>query len=453
MPKAHIAFAKDVAGNISAASEFFATQRSEHFCVACGRPLTRRVGPRNYPHFVHEEAVKCAKAAHLALRAAAQRVLAEARFLRVPVPVAANLEGSKAGVHSQGILLQWATSASDVNVVQVPVDFLADTQIGQLALRLSIPGLNASEPTKAAPLPEIPLLQVNLPAPELVHGFADLRQALLHDVATKSWISQPVVKTPGHAGPPEVLLAAEESGDSAAVGVDSKPWHRAIAFADSAIYRQLTPSRQLEVLERLMNLPRQTWPPEVDIEVDNEDVFGTDRRIWQADVFARFIHAATPRARSSDFSADAVLQWVEARYPTTPSFPGAALFALKTYLSELIARGILGYRDIHTGIYAVLRRATDEQEPLIWAMHPNLSASQLRVLANRVGMHIPVGMVQVLLDSFDNSHPAGTVSEFVSIISRLLHAPPRLVKALLLDAGLVQEVETTGVQGVQQDLF
>jgi hypothetical protein len=348
--------------------------------------------------------------------------------------------------------LQWATSASDVTVAQVPVDFLADTQIGQLALRLSIPGLGASESTGTVPLPEVPLLQVNLPAPELVHGFADLRQALLHDVATKSWLAPPAVKTPSEVANLEVPSAVEESGDSAESS-GSRPWHRAIAFADSAIYRQLTPSQQLEVLERLMDLPRQTWPPEVDIELDNEDVFGIDRRIWQADVFARFIHAATPRARDSDFSADSVLRWVEARYPTTPSFPGAALFAVKTYLSELIARGLLGYRDIRAGMYVVLRRATDEQEPLIWAMHPSLSASQLRVLANQVGMHIPVGMVQVLLDSFDNSHPVGTVSEFVSTISRLLYAPPRLVKALLLDAGLVLEVETAGSQGVQQDLF
>lgn len=59
----------------------------------------------------------------------------------------------------------------------------------------------------------------------------------------------------------------------------------------------------------------------------------------------------------------------------------------------------------------------------------------------------------MLLDSFDDGHPVGTVTEFVAVISRLLRASPRLVTALLMDAHLVVEAGSNITDTDQQSLF
>lgn len=461
MPQAaHIAFAKDVAGNIAAASAFFVSQRSEYFCVACDKPLQRVSGAHQYPHFVHAIKTRCRHSAQQALRAAAQHVLCDARFMRAPAPPGhVPPQGTsslprESGTRSTGLLVNWAESARDVTVTNAPVDFLAtDSQFGQVAVRLVVPGLESGD-TLSLPK-DIPVLEVTLPLPAEVHGFADLRQALLHNVANKTWLVAPqealLVSAATHdVEEAETALPAE--AEAAAAAEHGRPWHRAISFADNAIYRQLAPAQKLEALERLMEVPREKWPAEADIEVDNEDVFGVDRRLWQADLLARFVLQATPRSAVSDFSAEAALDWLKERYAVTPTFPDAALYATKTYLSELIARGILSYRDSRTGVYMVLRQQTDEREGLVWFPRANLSASQLRTLARHLDMHIPVGMVQAILDSFDDGHPVGTVSEFVTAISRLVHASPKQVTALLMDAHLVMEAGST-VDALQQSLF
>ncbi|KWU26281.1 hypothetical protein [Burkholderia cenocepacia] len=437
---AHIAFAKDVAGNIIAASDDFATKRNEQFCVACGRHLSRRFGPKNRVYFAHERGLRCPAAAHIALRAAAQQVLESARFLRAPL-----LSGnSSSSARTQGILLQWATSASDVNVVNVPVDFLADTQFGMVAFRFDIAGFAIPADRTTKVLPDVPVLSVRLPSPETISRFAPLRQALLHDVSNKIWVKPPTTAFTQAQPQAEARVEADTP--------DAKPWHRAITFANSGVYRQLTTAGKLEVLERSMDLPCERWPSEVDIEIENDDVFGVDRRIWQADVLARFILSARPLSSASDFSVVDVSQWLRQRYDTVATSAEVVPNIAKTYLSKLVGRGILGYREAEAEAYSVLRHAPDERERFVWETRPNLSSSQLRVLSNQVGLHIPVSVVQLLLDSFNGYHPVGTVSDFVGVMSRLLHASPQLVTALLLDAHLVREVEFVRSES-QQTLF
>ena len=457
---AHIAFAKDAAGNIAAASAFFVSQRSEYFCVACDKLLQRVSGAGQYPHFVHATKTRCRHSAQHALRVAAQHVLADARFMRAPAPprasapIDASSPREEPGPRSTGLLVNWAFSARDVTVTSVPVDFLAsDSQFGQVAIQFVAPGVEA---VHAPPLPkDIPVLQVTLPRPEEVHGFADLRQALLHDVANKTWLVAPydALNAEVAADDAEGAQASRAAQAETAAAEQGRPWHRAMSFADNAIFRQLAPAQKFEALERLMDVPREKWPAEADIEVDNDDVFGVDRRLWQADLLARFVFRATPRSKAYDFSADEAPDWLKARYATTPVVPGAALYATKTFLSELIARGILGYRDSLTGVYVVLRQQTDQRESLVWAIRASLTASQLRTLASQLDMHIPVSMVQAILESFDDGHPVGTVSEFVTTISRLVHASPKQVEALLMDAHLVVEAGTTSVDAAQQPLF
>jgi len=83
----------------------------------------------------------CRLAAHYALRAAAQHVLLGSRFIKVPL-----VGGEPGAGRIQSFLIQWTDSIADIEVVHVPVDFLAETADGQLIVEIAIPGLPATAP-------------------------------------------------------------------------------------------------------------------------------------------------------------------------------------------------------------------------------------------------------------------------------------------------------------------
>jgi hypothetical protein len=438
---AHIAFARNAAGRIAAATDFFVTQQAVYFCIACGQLLRRESGNAGFPHFVHEASAACKRAAHAALRAAACQVLEECRFIKAPSPV----DTSK---YARDVLIQWAESATDIEVDGTRVDFLAEGPDGQLSVVLTISGQRAA--LRAAAATSLPTLEVTLPPPGEVGGFADLRQALLHASANKRWLWYPAPKD-------RVRARDDEPGVATAVPAPAAqadgPWRAATTFLDSARYQQLDVSEKRVVLEERMKAPCDRWPAQTDVEVPGEESFGVDRRIWQADVFARFVRQALPRSNVSTFSAEEVVNWLSARYVVTAPFPGANVFAAKTYLSALVTHGYLRFRDPARRQLEVTRTALDGEARFVWSAHAKLSASELRVRAQQANLRIPVERVQWLLESFDDCHPAGTVAEFVSALSRQLHATPRAITAFLLDARLIEESAEVAPTGVQASLF
>ncbi|GJH02850.1 hypothetical protein [Paraburkholderia terrae] len=446
---AHIVFAKDGAGNIAAASDLFTAGRSMYLCLACGKELRRKTLGDGFPYFVHAQRTSCRLAAHYALRAAAQRVLTESRFIKVPFtgqPVDANRLSAS--------LVQWTDSACDVEVGHVPVDFLAETGEGQLLIELSIPGLPATSTPERLRILRLATLEVELPPPANVHGFSDLRQSLLHSLGNKRWVFHPAHSLPAgrqngaryQAEPRVPPVQALEAGAPS-------PWNPALSFAESTCFRQLAVTEKLEVLEKEMDLPCDRWPAYVDIEVGGEQTFGVDRRIWQADVFSRFVQKHHPGVGENMFSSAAVSEWLKSRYLLDRPFPGADSIAVHQFLTALVQRGFLVERNGDEPRYRVVRtRPAANESGLVWRPHATLSASQLRVLSMQAGLRVPVDIVQWLLESFDDCHPSVTVDDFVSILSRRVHAPPRSIIAFLLDAKLVVDGGEDR-QGNQQILF
>jgi len=108
--------------------------------------------------------------AHYALRAAAQGHSSGSRFIKVPHAALAR----DAGI--QTLLVQWTDSIADIEVVRVPVDFLAETAQGQLIVEIVIPGLPPRVPLERVEKLEVPALVVSLPDPALIKGWAALRQ-------------------------------------------------------------------------------------------------------------------------------------------------------------------------------------------------------------------------------------------------------------------------------------
>ncbi|NPT53990.1 competence protein CoiA family protein [Paraburkholderia elongata] len=447
---AHIVFAKDEAGNIAAASDLFTTSRSTYLCVACGKELRRKTPENGFPYFVHAQRTSCRLAAHYALRAAAQRVLTESRFIKAPLagqPVDANRLSAS--------LAQWSDSACDLEVGHVPVDFLAETGEGQLLIELSVPGLPRTTTPERLRALQLPTLEVELPPPADIHGFSDLRQSLLHSLANKRWVFHPAhsLAAGRHNGSHYQAAEPEAPRAQALEASAPSPWNPALSFADSTCFRQLAVTEKLEVLEKEMDLPCDRWPAYVDIEVRGEQTFGVDRRVWQADVFSRFVQKVHPGVGENMFSVAAVSGWLKNRYLLDRPFPGADSIAVHQFLSALVQRGFLVERNGDEPHYRVVRtRPAINESGLVWRPHATLPASQLRVLSTQAGLRVPVDLVQWLLESFDDCHPCGTVDDFVSLLSRRIHAPPRNIIAFLLDAKLAVE-GGEDPQGSQERLF
>jgi hypothetical protein len=451
MPKAaRIVFAKDPAANIVAASDFFASSHAAYFCVACDKELQRKVPEGGSPYFVHVRRTTCRLAAHYALRAAAQHVLLESRFIKVP------LVGGAAGAgRIQSLLIQWTDSIADIEVVHVRVDFLAETADGQLIVEIAIPGLPPAVPLERVEKLAVPALVVSLPDPARINGWADLRHCVLHSIERKSWLfplekalrrSPPVPGEEWHA--PSIPGVADKRAPSS--------WTSPLVFADNAVYRQLSHAERLGVLQTQMALSCDQWPADVDIEVRGDDAFGVDRRIWQADAFSHFVLPASTDSVVREVAFSDVLRYLCERYWVDPDREKAARMAVFYYLQGLVERGALlpFIENIEEPTYLVAAsRMPVAGDDLIWASYATLSASQLRVLSVRAGLKVPIELVQELLESFDDCHPSVPVGSYAVILARKLHAPARSVLAFLRDAGLVVEDPPRPASAAQEALF
>jgi hypothetical protein len=447
---AHIVFARGSASNMVAASDGFASGRAAYICVGCGKELRRKVPKSGFPYFAHIYRTTCRLAAHYALRAAAQHVLLDSRFIKVPLPV-----GEPGARRFQSLLIQWTDSLADIEVGHVPIDFLAETADGQLIVEIAIPGLPRTVPLERIEKLEVPALVVSLPHPARIHGWADLRQCLLHSVENKSWL---------FAGEKEVRcsppLPGEEWHAPAMTGVAEKrapsSWTSPLVFADNSFYRLLNRAEQLGVLQSQMALSCDQWPADVDIEVREEDAFGVDRRVWQADAFGHFVLPASTDSAVREVALSDVLRYLSERYWVDPDREKAARMAVFYYLQGLVERGALlpFIENIEEPTYLVATcRPPAAADNLTWVVNATLTASQLRVLSVRAGLKVPIELVQELLESFDDCHPGVPVRRYAVVLARKLHAPPRSVLAFLRDAGLVVEGPSRAASAAQEALF
>ena len=450
MPKATpIIFARDAAANVAAASDVFAFHRCTYFCVACAKELQRKVPENAFPYFAHAHRTTCRLSAHYALRAAAQYVLLESRFIKAPL-----VGGQPDADRIQSLLIQWTHSIADIEVVQVPVDFLAETADGQLIVEIAIPGLPLTVPLERVEKLKVPALIVSLPEPARIHGWADLRQYVLHSIENKSWLV-PFEKAQRRSASLSVREWHAASIPGAADKASSA-WTSTFVFAANAFYRQLNHAQQLEVLQKQMALPCDQWPAEVDIEVCGEDAFNVDRRRWQADGFSHFVLPAGTDSAAREVAFANVLRYLSERYWVEPDRKKAARMAVFYYLQGLVVRGALlpFIEDIESPTYLVAATRTPvAADDLGWTTNATLSASQLHVLSVQAGLKVPIELVHELLESFDDCHPSVPVGGYALTLARKLHAPPRSVLAFLRDAGLVVEGPPRAASAAQETLF
>ncbi|SIT52225.1 hypothetical protein BN2476_2190001 [Paraburkholderia piptadeniae] len=267
---------------------------------------------------------------------------------------------------------------------------------------------------------------------------------MLRGLTNKIWLWHPAISNrtlhvQPERRPVEMALfgEVEKAPMKLSIPVPVTPWVDAGWLATDAAYRQMSVTDKIRFLERQLGLPCDRWPDAVDIDVVGKASFGRDPRIWQADVFGKFVRPGTQRGTSCrDFSMLTVLRWLDMRYTVAPTFEDAEKVAVRQYLRELTAQGYL--MELPDQHFRVLPAPHPEGlSRLRWNPQGRLTVSALRVCSERVRLDIPANQVQRLLEYFEDGHPALPVVAFVQDLMVRLHAPARTIVALLREAGLI----------------
>lgn len=436
----NMAFARNGAGQVVAAHDLPLVGPAIFRCASCGGgvSLCRPAGAHAY--FRHAQGNACEHGALRALHAAALELLVESRFVHAP-PLTQN----GIGRGKRQMTEAWGVEASVcARVDGVSVDLYAETLAGPLIIQIAIPELYDPSSRAAIRALGYAALEISIPNPSEVLSIGDLREVVLHGLKNKIWLFHPALANPdrqpqrGRRVAEMALLFGEVEKPAAKLSmpVAMAPWADVGGIAKAVPYRQLSVSEKILQLEQQLGEPCDRWPDVVDIDVTGSDAFGVDRRLWQADVFGRFVHHLDQRATLPDFTVPAVLDWLSMRYALTPTFEDAEKIALHQYLRALVTRGYL--MDLaYQHFRALPAPCAEGLTTLRWNPDARLSVSGLRVSSERVHLDIPVTQVQRILEYFEDGHPAMPVVEFVQDLMLRLRAPARPIVALLREAHLI----------------
>lgn len=466
---AHIAFARNDAGEMVAARELFELTPASYTCAGCGKAVKLRFARKGLSFFTHTDGPDCPLGGHLALRAAVLQLLTHTHAIQTPpaLPPAKRAPPGRKKAPTP-LLEEWDVGSTDAVVDNVILDFLAETLAGKLGILITLPGLTDPNRREHLRTLGLPILEVALAKPGEIHTFADIRRRLLDDSSNKRWLAHPAlepdsdapafVPTPlerklGWSTEAQPLAGSDAKPSKTTVPLPARP--RTSETNPHLVFRQLSVSKKIEVIEQRMGCIQRKWPPLVDTHVTGENSFGCDRQVWQADVYSRFVYEALQRQRTVAFSSADVLTWLEARYTIEPPFQNADRIAIYYFLEHLSREGCLmalggqRYRLAQTKARAL----SDAQ----WDPAASLSVSRFLNAARACNLPIPYEEIERILVSFEDGPPTEAVGEFATAVALRLHARPQTVMVVLEKTGLIQHPQssrnTVNPESLQGRLF
>ncbi|SAL06112.1 hypothetical protein AWB78_07882 [Caballeronia calidae] len=129
----HMAFARNAAGQVVAASDLPSVGPAIFHCAGCGCEVTLCRQDASQAYFRHARPVACELCALHALHAAALQLLAESRFVDAPA-----LTQHGIGHGKRHMIEEWGEASVCTNVDGIPVDFFAETLAGPLVIQIAI---------------------------------------------------------------------------------------------------------------------------------------------------------------------------------------------------------------------------------------------------------------------------------------------------------------------------
>ena len=434
-------FAIDDAGYCVSARDTFALKRGVFFCAGCGQQL-HLAGSEALPHFRHSKGAECEAAGQKALLAAALAVLTETRFIKAPAR--GRMVFERPQKHTYVGHEQWSSSSTNTVVDGVLVDFVAYQGAGKLLIHISIPGFLDTDRRDRVKQLDIPALEVVLAKPADIDGFTELNRVLLHETENKRWLlsdrERSEIEQHGEVAPaPAMTLAAEQFRAERFVStkkMEPVGWQSARALVGNTLFRDMVFSDKLCELEKRMGQPKEEWPADIGLAVRAQECFGVEPRIWQADIYARFVSGAGG-ILNEPFTSEQVSQYLSDRYRIVAMYENAPVLAVYWYLRELVTRGTL--LETTRGRFRVILNEALAERKLVWHSHCALSVAKLRTAATEVNLELPLPALRWLLEAFEYGRPSTPVAAFAQVLTIHAHAPLRQVIDFLLRAELLAE--------------
>ncbi|MCX5539323.1 hypothetical protein M3A49_07405 [Paraburkholderia sp. CNPSo 3076] len=263
-----MAFARNRAGQMVAASDLPSVGPAIFHCAGCGGEVTLCRQSASQACFRHVRPAACELGALRALHAAALQLLAESRFVYAPAPTQ---NGNGHG--NRHMIEVWGQASVCTTVDGIPVDFFAETLAGPpLIIQIAIKSLSTVSTQSTIRALGYAALEISIPNPGEVLGLGDLREVALHGLTNKVWLWHPAIGDRERHAQPErqsaevalLFAEAEKPATKLSVPVAVAPWVKAGGLAADAAYRQLPVAEKIRALEQQLGKPWERWPDAFD---------------------------------------------------------------------------------------------------------------------------------------------------------------------------------------------
>lgn len=367
-----VPFAIDGTGRVVEARTLARDDAGPFVCAACKSPLVARRGDVNVWHFAHKTEGNCETAFETAVHAMAKQILFDARYFRTPGLIcrAYVLPSEKDICLCEERTVHWEFPGEvELSLEEIRPDFIVSFGDERLIIEVAVTHFsNKGKKAKLNAL-QIPAVEVDLSDVPRTITAANLKSRLLDSVDDKSWLYYPGLgeaeeklravrereSEPNEVARRRTARQDKELDDRNRPSVGSRwfndwdedrrlsPAQRRQVEAANRNFLHSPESRKLAFVTAKLGIDALKWPSLLDVAVMWDDALGVSRRIWQADVFRRFIKGvlAGPHDVHQELNVGVVTKWLSTRY----EFPAASdirvRVAVLAFLSWLVERGYL----------------------------------------------------------------------------------------------------------------
>lgn len=320
--------------------------------------MTRKQGDVRVWHFAHKDEAACTKAFETALHLLAKQVLVESDMLRVPALVCQLYERSG---HEDITLcvertFHWdAAGEAEVWGDGIRPDFRSVCQGKAIFVEVTVTHEPDAPKLEALKRLQTPTLEIDLSAVPRDVTAHEVRRLVLDAAEGKRWVFYP-----GEAEARAYLKALRTQRDAAFSAAlererqEERRFEAARAAARverlrkieraNACFRDSTAAQKLTFLEAKLGKSVNAWPASLGHEVRGGSAFRVSTRIWQADVFRKYIHGQRTRHPNLRVTVEAVAEWLVQRYAIASTDSTFVRVAVWDFLSALERVGHLRRR-------------------------------------------------------------------------------------------------------------
>lgn len=467
-----IPFALDPHGRLVAARDLPKHAPGPFRCAACQSPVILKQGDVLTWHFSHRPGTDCATGFETALHMLAKQILLEHRHLRTPALVCVDENSLVAAITvCDEHTIRWdAAGEAEKWMDGIRPDFVADC--GDQLLIVEVVVTHEPDDNKLAQLDSLamPALEIDLSDVQRDVTVDALTRRIVDTVAGKRWLFYPgwaeartllnarLKEEEARLEEEDALRAEEEAREYARERAQARR-ERAAAQAQQAaarrkieraneLFRQAPDGEKKAFLARKLGLAERDWPPILGSMVRGVSSVKALTRIWQADVFRKFIHRQRSLRSTPVLTVDGVAEWLAHRYAVLPAASTSVRVAVWDFLRVLEEHGYLR-RKIRQE-FEVLKDSLLAAGPLepADALHPAASATrglfwsrnlgdemQIFLAAEQTGVQLPNGAMQCLMRVYLDSE-----AEYAHSMSVALQLPLEQTVEFLVAAGFFARV-------------